>query len=93
MSAQHDPAFPRVEPGITGEPTFVAYGLSVRDYFAAHAPDVPDSFPPLAVRKLEIVEDYGGLKRQRVRTQENYEERMIRWRWHYADLMVAERAK
>ncbi len=44
-------------------------GMTLRDYFAAHAPpEIPIWFPP-----------------------GNTMERFFRWRWHYADQMLAAR--
>lgn len=72
MNNQNDggPAFP--QPTHHGDG--IQYlGISMRDYFAAHAPVVP--------------EDFDG------QMGETQIERMIRWRWFYADAMLAERMK
>lgn len=55
--------------------TFSAYpGMTLRDYFAAHAPVVPDDFG-WAASETDLVQ------------------RMTRWRYAYADSMLAARVK
>jgi len=46
-------------------------GMSLRDYFAVHAPNPPDWWMHDA----------------------NNEDQFYKWRWHYADAMLAEREK
>jgi len=52
-------------------------GIDLRDYFAAHAPDVPDSFTRLRNVHREV--------------SETDLEHMIRWRYAYADAMMKAR--
>lgn len=49
-------------------------GMSHRDYFAAHAPDVPD----------------GWWKGDYTR-HDNDVQRLVQWKYHYADKMIKER--
>lgn len=75
---------------------FASEGMTLRDYFAAHAPETPDmqTFPIKQWTKLEVVELGGGLKGPRdVLHQESWAERSARWAIEYADAMLAERAK
>lgn len=53
-------------------------GLTRREYFAAHAPDVPTWF--MAADHREAIRDQSN-KRQA--------DRYFAWRWHYADRMLA----
>jgi hypothetical protein len=50
----------------------VQEGMTLRDYFAAHAPPVPDWY--IKMRNSDM-------------------EDLIKWRWYYADAMLAEREK
>lgn len=47
-------------------------GMTLRDYFAAHAPEVPADF------------DWANMEC-------NIVERLVRWKWHYADAMLKAR--
>jgi hypothetical protein len=47
-------------------------GMSLRDYFAAHAPEVPDDFA-WSNGETDLIQ------------------RMIRWRYYYADAMLESR--
>jgi len=51
--------------------------IELRDYLAAHAPTMPEAFERKRDQFRNISET--GL------------EQMIRWRYHYADLMLKER--
>lgn len=108
MSARNDggPAFPTVIPtgnvffdqdqGINVMQTESVPGMTLRDYFAAKAPEVPDmqTFPIKQWTKLEIVDLSNGMKGQsNVLHQESWAERAARWAHEYADAMLAERAK
>ena len=53
-------------------------GMSLRDYYAAHAPDMPDQW------WLDTKAQYGG----RVGA---YAEAIAAWRYFYADAMLAAR--
>ena len=61
------PAFPAEHFDLTDQ----EHGMSLRDYFAAHAPEPPE----------------------RWRGGERGVQDVIDWCWHYADAMLAERAK
>jgi len=52
-------------------------GIDLRDYFADHAPEVPDSFTRLRNIHREV--------------SESDLEHMIRWRYAYADAMMKAR--
>ncbi|KVP77502.1 hypothetical protein WJ92_02675 [Burkholderia ubonensis] len=62
-------------------------GMSLRDYFAAHAPAVPADFKAIMVPSLES----GGRLTRAVKRPESETERIIRWRWHYADMVLRAR--
>ncbi|HDS0936974.1 TPA: hypothetical protein QDZ12_000169 [Pseudomonas putida] len=66
------PAFPVQASEYGGHGT--CFGLTIRDYFAAHAPVVPDDFG-WATGETDLVQ------------------RMTRWRYAYADSMLAARVK
>lgn len=83
MSHDGGPAFPVFFRDIKGMD-----GMSLRDYFAAHAPEVPPDFNRLS--QTTVVND--GYDRKRVSNMvEPYTTWMVRWRWHYADLMLKAR--
>ena len=56
-------------------------GMSLRDYFAAHAPTVPDFVS--ALRQADPSDP--------VATAAEYLRMLVAWRWAYADAMVAAR--
>lgn len=94
MSARDNgsPAFP--SHGSMGE--IVEHGMTLHDYFAAHAPEVPDmqTFPIKQWHDEEVVEIGGGMRGIRqVLHQETWTERSARWASEYADAMMKERAK
>lgn len=60
--------------------------LTKREYFAAHAPDVPAMF--LFKKVLAIVDAGGGQKREEWQPEPDLA-RIVRWRLHYADQMLA----
>lgn len=78
------PAFP-VQPAWDDDGEIIMYasdGMSLRDYLAAHAPHPPS--------------EWYQSQREAQTTQGNPWNfdpisALIRWRWHYADLMIAER--
>jgi len=60
-------------------------GMTLRAYFAAHAPDVPGDFQQR--RKTVVVDTGMGLKR----IESGLESRLewiVRWRLEYADAMI-----
>lgn len=74
------PAFPFQCQGATTAPK-IYYGMTLREYFAAHAPAVPESFERCRYYETHGVGNY----------VENDIDRMIRWRWYYADAMLRRR--
>lgn len=71
--------------------------VTLRDYFATHAPAIPADFEPL--ERIENYIDDGGPQRDpRFRPAsktitESGADHSVRWRWHYADAMLAAREK
>jgi hypothetical protein len=59
--------------------------MSLRDYFAAHAPPEPMWFIDEWMRGARLAARYHN--------SESPKECFLVWRWHYADLMLAEREK
>lgn len=81
------PAFPsgnevRVGPCVTQGHA----GMTLRAYFAAHAPMVPADFERKKVVCV-VARDAAGSKFVKERLELNCEVE-IRWRWHYADMML-----
>jgi len=72
MSNKDTFAFPTPASEYAGHGT--AFGMTLRDYFAAHAPAVPNDFG-WADGETDLVQ------------------RMTRWRYAYADSMLAARVK
>ena len=60
-------------------------GMTQRAYLAAHAPVVPGDFAPL--RKSTVI-DLGGGRKQIVGAHEAQADTLVRWRLHYADMMI-----
>ena len=68
--------------------------ITLRDYFAAHAPAVPTWFTSTIVKaKGELVPDpargAGYVKSHTVVIEETPLQREVRWRFTYADAMLA----
>jgi hypothetical protein len=68
--------------------------IALRDYFAAHAPMAPTWFTStIAKAKVEMVPDLargpGYVKSNSVVIEETPLQREVRWRFTYADAMVA----
>lgn len=68
--------------------------IDLRNYFAAHAPTAPTWFTStLPKEKVEMIPDPargpGYVKSNRVELAETPLQREIRWRFAYADAMVA----
>ena len=91
-----DPAFPAKIPlrdtrGQEASDFMFFGGITLRDWFATHAPEVPGWFRTDLVSKTR----YGGLPPCPLPRNDHENnmlaERFIAWRWHYADLMVAAR--
>lgn len=71
-------------------------GMRLRDYLAAHAPEVPDmqTFPIKQWKDVEIVNIGGGKKKiADVFRQETWAQRNARWAVEYADALLAELSK
>lgn len=71
-------------------------GMRLREYFAAHAPEVPDmqTFPIKQWKDVEIVNIGGGKKKiANVFRQETWTQRNARWAVEYADALLAELSK
>lgn len=97
MSAKIDDggnAFPYLESDSNGQYRH-HYGMTMRDYFMAHAPNVPDSFE----RKSELKEvqvpapevGKGYVKWGTTKWVEDDLAHLVRWRTTYADAMLAAR--
>ncbi len=68
--------------------------IALRDYFAAHAPMAPTWFSSSIVKgKTEMIPDLargaGYVKSNTVVIEETALQREVRWRFVYADAMVA----
>ena len=68
--------------------------IALRDYFAAHAPMAPTWFSSsIAKAKTEMIPDLargaGYVKSNTVVIEETALQREVRWRFVYADAMVA----
>lgn len=68
-------------------------GMSMHDYFAAHAPACPDmcSFPFQTVKGAKVLDDGKGNKRVIHSWQESEIQRHTRWAIEYADSMLTAR--
>ncbi|HUR58436.1 MAG TPA: hypothetical protein VM029_12040, partial [Opitutaceae bacterium] len=67
--------------------------ISLRDYFAAHAPAVPSWFTSTVAKgKVEMIPDLargpGYVKSNTVVIEETPLQREVRWRYYYADAML-----
>lgn len=58
--------------------------ITLRDYFAAHAPTAPELYPWRQVSRVVVD---GGTKRS-IPAREDALDREVRWRWEYADAMM-----
>lgn len=85
QKATGGPAFPTKE-ATTGD----VLGLSIRDYFAAHAPVMPASFDRKGTKVEKIVDAGGGQKKFAAVTDwESSAQHAARWAFEYADAMIA----
>jgi len=75
-------AFPSEHKDDSGN-RLVHYGMTLRDYFAAKAPEVPEWF------SIDINDE----DRKRKSNQEHHMMLLTAWRWHYADAMLKQRTK
>lgn len=85
-------AFPCQALGTDGLPCCEAdAGMSLRDYFAAHAPiQIPCGFP--SGPTIEATPQ-GSQADTTPWISWTDAERLVKWRWHYADVMLKERGK
>lgn len=72
-------------------------GMDLRDYFAAHAPEVPTHFP-IKHWYEDVVEETlkdgrPWYQAKRVERKETWFDHQIRWRYEYADAMMKAREK
>lgn len=70
--------------------------ITLRDYFAAHAPAIPDWFEPAMPTKEPFRPgDYGYSEtpQQKVWRAARAAQRVIQWPWFYADAMLDARTK
>ncbi len=75
-------------------------GMELRDYFAAHAPDVADSRVIEEVEGFPVFDNSGyfnGSPSTEIRESQRQQQlkwmrqARIKWRWQYADAMIAAR--
>ena len=74
-----------------------ASGMTLRDYFAGQAPEVPEWFPPNEWTTEEAVnrptrESPGWMTMEIVEHVEPHIEHLVRWKFAYADAMLAARS-
>lgn len=75
------PAFPTENAMQTGPSSCRYEGMTMRDYFAAHAPEVPAFFLPADLEDA----------RRNSEKQKILAARFFQWRWFYADMMLKTR--
>jgi hypothetical protein len=64
-------------------------GMSLRDYFAAHAPAIPEEFKRIETITSTVTDNGDGTKRIiSVKVLEPIEAYTARWNWAYADAML-----
>lgn len=97
MSAQIDDggnAFPYLESDSNGQYRH-HYGMTLRDYFMAHAPSIPWSFAQKSeIRKVQVPAPEMGKGYVKWGTEKLVEDdlaHLVRWRTTYADAMIAAR--
>ena len=85
----NEPAFPHKRVSNMYPDQFVYEGgMMLRDYFAAHAPEVPQWYQEL----------FRGRERNKANVKDTYQMRgevecMAEWKFYYSDAMLAEREK
>lgn len=79
-------AFPAFWPA--NEPGSFDHGMTLRDYFAAHAPPMPSAF-----RDIWISENLGKSWLEQDLLPADVLRMQIAWRWDYATDMLAAREK
>ena len=65
---------------------YVATGMTLRAYFAAHAPEVPNGFMHRSVEAVHT-DVFSGFKSVRRETEPRIDT-IVRWRLAYADAML-----
>lgn len=91
------PAFPCETYGIRNgkETTIPTNGMTLRDYFMAHAPSIPWSFAQKSeIRKVQVPAPEVGkgcVKWETTKWVEDDLAHLVRWRATYADAMLAAR--
>ena len=90
----HDP-FAAHQPGTANLAQRLAEGMTLRDYFAAKAPMPPpgDFLRDFGMEATGEIDELGQPKKISVRPIECSADFWARWSFHYADTMLAERAK
>jgi hypothetical protein len=89
MNTNDIPAFPvPTDHGFVNEG---ATGMTLRDYFAAAAPPIPDDV--LEDRMIALLRDVGTMPLWNTGVLQQLAELNARWRGLCADAMLAERAK
>ena len=78
-------AFPALARWSDAEVRYVATGMTLRAYFAAHAPEVPESY---AFKRTQQVAFDGLGGKGLIQANEPAMARIIRWRLEYADAML-----
>ena len=82
------PAFPCDELDQGGPQVYQQFhGMTLRDYFAAHAPEMPKWF------RHEADEPIPEGENRQAWIRRNQAAKFFEWRGFYADAMIAERAK
>lgn len=64
-----------------------ADGLTKREYFAAHAPDMPEGW----IARVPFTKEEQQKMSERTHARlssERYARAIVAWRWHYADMML-----
>lgn len=81
----------------TGQPIngYFSPGMTLRDYFMAHAPSIPWSFAQKSeIRKVQVPAPEAGRNHVKWGTEKWVEDdlaHLVRWRATYADAMLAAR--
>lgn len=91
------PAFPQDRVDMYGTRTTEG-GMSMRDWFATHAPETPkwfkhepsEPYPFIPEGADEVTSERLRVKRAAWIARQRLE-KFIRWRWFYADMMLAAR--
>ncbi len=89
MSATDEPAFPFQAGDGCGNLMEPAYGMSLRDWFAGHAPPPPDHF---TIPSAEC-DDWGDAEKSSQAWSDWCVRRAVAWSFAYANTMLAARAK